>query len=203
MRQYPENSGLHSEDNPPSPQPASVSERYAIVGEDSRQVPVQGLRVVKQTSLFLVMARDLTISPFATAYDSLIPTEPMVIDRAKQATFRVVYTPAEDDTRPILYPQVSQGENPTAWSFVEAEPVALTPLAGPPNPPTYVAASLGYFAKDPFANRGPMPAGGAEYLATFVLHPSDRFPACRMIRWVVRDTSLADPGTVTILGTQE
>lgn len=203
MRQYPEHSGLHSEDNPPSPSPQTVAEQYAIIGEDARQVPMQGFRVMKQTSLFIPMASGLTASAFATAYDSLEPTEAMVIDRAKQATFRVVYVPGEDDQRVILYPQVSQGENPTAWTFVEAEAAALVPFAGPVNPATYVIESLGYLAKDPFAARGPMPAGGAEYTATFVLHPDDRFPACRMIRWVVRDTSLATPGTVTILGTQE
>lgn len=203
MRQYPENSGLHSEDNPPSPSPITVAEQFAIIGEDARQVPGQGLRTIKQTSLFLPMASGLTASAFSTAYDSLAATEAMVIDRAMQATFRVVYAPAEANTRVILYPQVSQGENPTAWTFVEAEAAAIVPLAGPTNPPTYVMQSLGYWAKDPFVNRGPMPAAGAEYTATFVLHPSDRFPACRMIRWLVRDTSLANPGTVVILGTQE
>lgn len=182
-----------------------VSERNAIVGEDARAVPLQRLMVGKEITKGVWLAGGATartISAFDTAYASLVTTEPMHIDRAKQQTFRVAYTPGVTGSRPLLYPQFTQGETPEVWHWLEAEQDAFTPFGGIADPPTQAIESMGFVAKDPFAQRGTLGVG-VSYVSTFMLAPSDRFPACRAIRFAARDTDLATPGAISIWGTQE
>lgn len=181
-----------------------VSERNAIVGEDSRGVPLQGLRTIKELSTGLTMASALTASLNNIAYASLVATQPMQIDRARHQTVRVTYTPGVTGERCWLYPQITQGEVPEAWSFLPGYQGALVPLAGPTSPPTVAQQSLGHFCFDPFAEHGDLVAATA-YTATFVLGDAypHRLPACRALRFAVCDTSIVTAGTVTIWATQE
>lgn len=179
-----------------------ISERNAIVGEDARGVPLQRLVVGKTVTYALDLASALTGSLFNIAYASLAVTQPMMIDRAKNQTFRVTYTPAVSGSRPLLYPMVSQGEVPEAFLFVPVEENGITPIAGPTNPPTYAHEPAGYLAKDPFVQHGTLTAASS-YTAMFMLGKDERFPACTALRFAVRDTSSVTAGTVTITGTQE
>lgn len=182
-----------------------VSERNAIVGEDSRAVPLQGLRTSKEVSGGLTLASALTASLFNVAYSSLVATEPVQIDRARYQTVRVTYTPGVTGERVILYPQVSQGESPEVWSPLPTYQGAAVQLVGPTDPPTYAQRNLGHFALDPFEAYGASLVAATPVTATFVVGDAypHRFPACRALRFAVRDTSIVTAGTITVWTTQE
>jgi hypothetical protein len=181
-----------------------VAERNAIVGEDSRGVPLQGLRVSKEVSAGVTMAAALTGSLGNVAYASLVASQVIQIDRARHQTVRVVYTPGVTGERCILYPQITQGEVPASWSFLPTFQDAVVQLAGPTNPPTMVQQNLGHFGFDPFAEFGTLTAA-TPYTATFVLGDAypHRMPACKALRFAIRDTSIVTAGTATIWATQE
>jgi hypothetical protein len=182
-----------------------VSERNAIVGEDSRGVPLQGFRTIKEVSAGLTLASALTASLYNIAYASLVATLPMEIDRAKHQTVRVVYTPGVTGERVILYPQITQGEVPEAWSFLPTYAAAAVPFAGPTNPPTFVQENVGHFALDPFKAFGASLVAATPVTATFVIGEAypHRLPACKSLRFVARDTSAVTAGTIVVWATQE
>lgn len=191
---------------------APVAERNAIIGEDSVGVPLEGLRVIKETSFPLLIAGvagasqsgALTGSLFTVAYASLVVTLPVMIDRAKWITFRVTYTPGVTGAFPYLYPQISQLDNPEQFGFLPSRADTLVPIAGPTNPPTYARAAAGFHAENIFEVLGTQLVAATPVTSYLTIQLDGRlYPAAaKALRFAIRDSDLVTAGTVSIVATQ-
>ena len=189
-----------------------VSERNAIVGEDSSNVQLEGLRVIKETSLPLYIAGvmgasqtgALTGSIFTVAYASLVTTLPVMVDRARWITFRVTYTPGVTGAFPYLYPQISQFDNPERFDFLPSRASAISQVTGPTNPPTFQRSSLGYHCENIFEALGSQLVAATPVTVPLTIQlDDDLYPsAAKALRFAVRDSNSTTAGTVTIVATQ-
>lgn len=176
----------------------------AIIGEDARSVPLQGIRIIEQMSRPVVLANELTISPLNTVVSGLITTGVMQVDRARRIMFRVLWTPGENGAFPLLYPQISQGTMSETWTQLAAKGSTLSPFAGPTDPPTYQRKTWGFFAENLFEvfGTGLVAATPVSIIYTIesddVIYPGGAYA----IRFACQDSSLT-PGTITIVGTQK
>lgn len=190
-----------------------ISERNAIVGEDSSNAQLEGLRVIKETSLPLYIAGvmgasqtgALTGSLFGVAYASLVTTLPVMVDRARWVTFRVTYTPGVTGAFPYLYPQISQLDNPEQFGFLPSRASSISQVPpGPTNPPTYQRTSLGHHCENIFEALGSQLVAATPVTAYLTIQlDDDIYPsAAKALRFAVRDSNSTTAGTVTIVATQ-
>lgn len=140
------------------------------------------------------LATTLAPSVFGTAYGSLVTTTAADVAGATRVRCEVSYTPAADDDKLWVYPQLSI-QTPASYSLLQQLSSVAKPRSGPTLPPTVTRSPQGYSSYAPFDDL--TTAAATAVTASFELAPDD-WQGALSLRFALRSTALVGPGTVTM-----
>ena len=205
-------SGPASNVLPGSGTPFGGVERYAIVGERTERVPLQGLRVIETTARAVPLCNALACSVATVTDPFTTVTSAVCLTAVKRLSLFVEYisnanlasqTPAIQPSRPVIFPQFSIGQLEHGFiDFVQIETFADQIAAGPFVFVSQQSNGLGPFSLAPFTL---VPALTSTTLRAVI--PIDLealgIPAGAYVRFGLVDTNtnVSFVGTCTIIAT--
>lgn len=198
-------SGPASNVLPGSGVPFGGVERYAIVGERTERLALQGTRVIETTARSVVLANALTIgaSNVADLTATGTMTVPVAATAVKRLSLFVEYTSGMAGGRPVIFPMFSIGQVEHGFTdFVLLETFADQVKAGPFVFVSQQSDGMGPFSLAPFSPPTIQAVAAAEVRRAVIPIDFDDLgiPACAFVKFQLVDAAIT-PGTCTIIAT--